>query len=203
MKTKLFLVLAFIYFINDFTAQVQRAIGIPEYNTLYQSYDNKVFLSSNSGKVVNPTCSSAEINEVILLDTKCYLIRPGYSSRKIRVNFDIVDRKGKIIGKDSVSFSVKSFPSAMVLTTSVSKSSGAKVTVALSPDSPLNLGEYNVLSVEVTGVDNSFSFVAGNIISPELISRFKVGDSVSIAAVVKNPVSGQIEIISGFLKITN
>ena len=201
MKTKLFLVLAFIYFINDFTAQVQRAIGIPEYNTLYQSYDNKVFLSSNIGKVVNPTCSYAEINEVILLDTKCYLIRPGYSSRKIRVNFDIVDSKGKIIGRDSVNFSVKSFPSPMVLTTSVSKSSGAKVNAGLSPDSPLNLGEYNVSSVEVTGVDNGF--VAGNIISPELISRFKVGDSVSIAAVVKNPVSGQTETISGFLKITN
>jgi hypothetical protein len=63
------------------------------------------------------------------------------------------------------------------------------------------LGEYKVLSVEVTGIDNGF--VSGNVISAGLISKFKVGKSVGIAAVVKNPVTGQTETIPGVLKVTN
>jgi hypothetical protein len=201
MKTKFFFILFFILIINEYSAQIQHAIGIPQYNSLYAGYENKIFLASNKGKVVNPRCLSAEIKEADYLESKCYLIRPNYYSEKIEIKFDVVDKKGKVIGKDSVEFFVRPFPNPVVLTSTVSKASGGRVLIGLGPDCPFSSPDFEVLSIEILGIDNGF--VSGNIIPASIVSNIEVDRSIGVVVICKNPYNGQTLIVPGDLKVTN
>ena len=201
MKTKFFFIISFILILNDYSAQIQHAIGIPQYNSLYAEYDNKIFLASNKGKVVNPRCLSAEIKEADFLESKCYLIRPNYSLEKLEIKFDVVDKKGKIIGKDSVEFFVRPFPNPVVLTSTVSKASGGRVLVGLGPDCLINSPDFEVLSIEILGINNGS--VSGNIIPASIISNIEVDRSIGITIVCKNSYNGQTIVVEGILGVTN
>jgi len=128
MKTKLLFFLIYISSLNYFSAQKQFALEIPQYYTLYERYQNKVFVASKSGKVVNPKCQYAEIKEDKYNGRACLTINPKVQG-DILVYFDVVNVKGKKIGSDSVSFFVRSFPSPIVLTSTVSKLSGGRVLI--------------------------------------------------------------------------
>jgi hypothetical protein len=174
------------------------AMEIPEFNILYKNYDNLIVPSASG--VVSTTISGGGARPGSKNGVKGFIVRPT-GGKEVTLTLSGKDSKGKQVNFGSKKYKVKNFPPAKVLTSSVSKSTGAKITAGLGPDSPINLGEYKVLSVEVTGIDNGF--VSGNVISAGLISKFKVGKSVGIAAVVKNPVTGQTETIPGVLKVTN
>jgi hypothetical protein len=174
------------------------AMEIPEFNILYKNYDNLIVPSASG--VVSTTISGGGARPGSKNGIKGFIVRPT-GGKEVTLTLSGKDSKGKQVNFGSKSYKVKNFPPAKILTAGVSKSTGAKITAGLGPDSPINLGEYKVLSVEVTGVDNGF--VGGNVISAGLISKFKVGKSVGIAAVVKNPVTGQTETIPGILKVTN
>jgi BRCT domain type II-containing protein len=85
-------------------------------------------------------------------------------------------------------------------TTKISKSSGSKIHVGLSDDSPLNINYY-VISIEVLGVENGVCF--GDTIPGEVISKIVVGKKIGIAFVVKNPLNGSTMVIPGTLEVTN
>jgi hypothetical protein len=188
---------------KEYTTKVQvaakaGAMEIPEFNILYKNYDNLIVPSASG--VVSSSISGGGARPGSKNGIKGYIVRPT-GGKEVTLTLTGKDAKGKSVNFGSKTYKVKNFPPAKILTSSVSKSTGAKVTAGLGPDSPINLGEYKVLSVEVTGIDNGF--VSGNVISAGLISKFKVGKSVGIAAVVKNPVTGQTETIPGVLKVTN
>jgi hypothetical protein len=188
---------------KDYETKVQvatkaGAMEIPEFNILYKNYDNLIVPSASG--VISTTISGGGARPGSKNGVKGFIVRPT-GGKEVTLSLSGKDSKGKQVSFGSKTYKVKNFPPAKILTSSVSKSTGAKITAGLGPDSPINLGEYKVLSVEVTGVDNGF--VGGNVISAGLISKFKVGKSVGIAAVVKNPVTGQTETIPGILKVTN
>jgi hypothetical protein len=174
------------------------AMEIPEFNILYKNYDNLIVPSASG--VVSTSISGGGARPGSKNGVKGFIVRPT-AGKEVTLTLSGKDSKGKQVNFGSKKYKVKNFPPAKVLTSSISKSTGAKITAGLGPDSPINLGEYKVLSVEVTGIDNGF--VSGNVISAGLVSKFKVGKSVGIAAVVKNPVTGQNETIPGILKVTN
>ena len=174
------------------------AMEIPEFNILYKNYDNLIVPSASG--VISTTVSGGGARPGSKNGIKGFIVRPT-GGKEVTLTLSGKDSKGKQVNFGSKSYKVKNFPPAKILTAGISKSTGAKITAGLGPDSPINLGEYKVLSVEVTGIDNGF--VGGNVISAGLISKFKVGKSVGIAAVVKNPVTGQTETIPGILKVTN
>lgn len=188
---------------KDYETKVQvatkaGAMEIPEFNILYKNYDNLIVPSASG--VVSTTISGGGARPGSKNGIKGFIVRPT-GGKEVTLTLSGKDSKGKQINFGSKTYKVKNFPPARILTSSVSKSTGAKISAGLGPDSPINLGEYKVMSVEVTGIDNGF--VSGNVISAGLISKFKVGKSVGIAAVVKNPVTGQTETIPGVLKVTN
>ena len=131
MKTKNILFLIFCSSLNYLAAQKQFALEMPEYNTFYEVYQNKVFVASKNGKVVNPKCQSADIKEDKYNGRSCLTINPKVQG-DILVYFDVVNVKGKKIGSDSVSFFVRPFPNPVVLTSTISKSTGSKITIGLS-----------------------------------------------------------------------
>jgi hypothetical protein len=199
MKTKVILFLIFCSGLNYLSAQTQHALGMPEYNALYDGYKNKVFVASKNGKVINPKCQNAEIVEDNYNGRKCLLIKPT-SQSDIKVYFDVVNTKGKIIGNDSIHFHVRPLPNPIVLTSTVSKGSGSKITIGQSADSPITI-EYSVISIEVLGVNNGQC--SGNIIPASLISEIEVGNTIGINVMVRNKITGVTMVVPGMLNVTN
>ncbi|MFY7944578.1 MAG: hypothetical protein ACOVNZ_08335 [Crocinitomicaceae bacterium] len=200
MKTKLFIFLIFCSRLTELNAQKQFALEMPEYNTLYEGYQNKVFVASKNGKVVNPKCQSADIKEDKYNGRSCLTINPKVQG-DILVYFDVVNVKGKKIGSDSVSFFVRSLPSPVVLTSTISKLTGSKITIGLSPDCPISSPNFEVLSIEVMGIENGS--VSGNIIPASIISNIEVDRSIGITVICKNSYNGQTLVVAGSLRVTN
>lgn len=201
MKTKHILFLIFCSSLNYLAAQKQFALEMPEYNTLYEGYQNKVFVASKNGKVTNPKCQSAEIKEDKYNGRACLTINPKVQG-DILVYFDVVNVKGKKIGSDSVSFFVRSLPSPVVLTSTVSKSSGGRVLIGLSPESPISSINFEILSIEFKiGEENSIN--TGNVIPASQLSKIKTGAKIRIKVSFKNSANGQNSFIEGELLVTN
>jgi hypothetical protein len=200
MKTKLFIFLIFCSRLTVLNAQKQFALEMPEYNTLYEGYQNKVFVASKNGKVVNPKCQSADIKEDKYNGRACLTINPKVQG-DILVYFDVLNVKGKKIGSDSISFFVRPFPNPVVLTSTISKASGGRVLIGLGPDCPISSPNFEVLSIEVMGIENGS--VSGNIIPASIISNIEVDRSIGITVICKNSYNGQTLVVAGSLRVTN
>lgn len=208
-----FLLLFILFFLqNNLIAQIQHALGMPDYYTLYSGYENKVLLASNNGKVINPKCNKAEIIvgkylEYIQKDTvmesketTCFLIKPDVSNENIVVKFDVIDEKGKLVGQDSTMFFVRRFPQPIVKVNTISKSMGQTITVGLPGDSPLIAPNFVVKSVELLLGDNNPTFSTN--IPGSAVSSLKVGKMIRVSVVFFNPNTNSLHVISGELIIT-
>ncbi len=201
MKIKIALLFLFINSWIKIQSQVQKALAMPEYNFLYQGYKNKVLPASKDGIVFTPIAKSVSIEEFEFEEgTKGFIIIPKELG-KLVVNFPVSNQNGKIIGTDSIEYFVRPIPDPIVLTSTVSKGSGSKITVGQSADSPIISMEYNVISIEVLGVNNGQC--SGNIIPASLISEIEVGKTIGINVVVKNESTGVIMVVESALNVTN
>ena len=184
-------------------SQIQYALEVPEYNFLYKNYKNKIFPSSKDGIVLTPyvkdSLKNVYIEEFEQEGRKGFTIQPRYLGN-LTVKFPVANEKGKIIGTDSIEFLVRPIPDPVLLTSSVSKSSGSRIFVGQSASSPISVGIYDVLSIEVF-VDNGFC--SGNIIPGALVSDLEVGAEVKIAFIYRDPFTGATCTDSGTLKVTN
>ena len=191
--------LIFCSSLNYLAAQKQFALEMPEYNTLYEGYQNKVFVASKNGKVTNPKCQSADIKEDKYNGRLCLTINPKVQG-DILVYFDVVNAKGKKIGNDSVSFFVKPFPKPIVLTSTVSKTSGGRIIIGLGSDCPISSINFEILSIEFKiGEDNAS--IIGNVITASQLSKIRPGAKIRIKVYFKNSTNGQNSFIEGDLLV--
>jgi hypothetical protein len=116
------------------------------------------------------------------------------------VKFEVVDDKGKLLGKDSAFFYVRRVPPPVVKTSSISKSMGARINVGLPGDSPLKSPAYSVRSVELLLGDNNPTFESN--IPGSAVAGLKVGKMIGVSVVVFNPNTNTLDVISGALSIT-
>jgi hypothetical protein len=208
-----FLLLFILFFLqNNLIAQIQHALGMPDYYTLYSGYENKVLLASNNGKVINPRCNKAEIIDGKYLEyiqkdtimeskeTTCFLIKPDVSNENIVVKFDVIDEKGKLVGQDSTMFFVRRFPQPVVKVNTISKSMGQIITVGLPGDSPLIAPNFVVKNVELLLGDNNPTFSTN--IPGSAVQKLKVNQEIGISVVLLNPITKSTEVTSATLRIT-
>ncbi len=200
MKIKIAFLLIFINSWINIQSQVQKALAMPEYNILYQNYKNVIFPASKDGFVNTPIAENALVEEFEIEGrTKGFIIVPKKLGELV-VIFPVANQTGKIIGTDSIEYFVRRVPTPIVSTSKISKSTGSIIHVGQSEDSPLNIS-YNVISIEVLGVDNGVCF--GPNIPGTVVSKLKVGKRIGINVTLKNGFTGGIEIIPGTLEVTN
>jgi hypothetical protein len=201
MKTKNILFLIFCSSLNYLAAQKQFALEMPEYNTLYEGYQNKVFVASKNGKVVNPKCQTAEIKEDKYNGRACLTINPKVQG-DILVYFDVVNVKGKKIGSDSVLFFVRPFPKPAVLSTEISKSRGGRLSIGLSPGYSISSINFKVLSMELQTGSKVMS-VDGSDIPASILSSIEEGELIRVRVTYGNSANDKLSEVEGALKITN
>jgi hypothetical protein len=177
------------------------ALEMPEYQVLYRGYDNKIIPSASGVVTSDISVSGCGKQPFTVNGKKGYILKPGPGVKSVSVSLSGKDSKGKSISFGSWTYSVKPFPNPEIKTSSVSKGSGAKITVGLPADSPLKPPAFQVMAVEVLGVDNGQC--SGGNIPGNIVAKLKAGKSIGINVTVKNPLTGSTVIIPGALKVTN
>jgi hypothetical protein len=174
-------------------------VGQPEYsNIVYKNYDNKILIASSKGYITDVQAKNATIRPQIINGKKGYVLRPSANNACFIVA-KISNEKGINIGLDTINFVVRVFPKPMITNISCSKSSGGRINVALPPDCPIGGVNYEVLSIEVLGVDKGYC--EGNYIPAEKLTNIELGKMIGIVVSAKNSVTGENIIINGSLKV--
>ena len=193
MKTNLFIINILLFYSVNISAQIQHALGMPEYNSLAEGYENKLFIASNKGKVINAFCSSAVLVEKENNGEKYFLIIPKVVG-EIFLHYDLADLEGKIIASDSLRFSVKPFPEPGIVTSRISKG-GGRITVAL--DNSIFNARFRILKIEFNGHTSD-----GDIIPAKFLLKEKIGNKIEISITVNNLLTDKTSVIKGFITIT-
>jgi len=174
------------------------SLEMPEYAILYRSYNN----------IIIPSASGVVSTDIMVTNADKspnpgggFIVKPRQGAQTVEVTLIGKDPKGQNVTFKKSVYKVKPFPKPEIKTQTVSKTSGAKVTVGLSADSPLKSPAFEVVAVEVLGVDNGIC--SGANIPGNVVAKLKAGKGIGIAVTVKNPMTGSTDIIPGSLKVTN
>jgi hypothetical protein len=177
------------------------SLEMPEYMVLYRGYDNKIVPAASGVVSFDIGVSGCGKVPTTINGKKGYILKPGAGVKSVVVTLTGKDAKGKSLPFGKWNYVVKPFPKPEIKTASVSKGSGAKVIVGLPGDSPLKDPGFQVVAVEVLGVDNGQC--AGQNIPGATVAKCKAGKSIGINVTVRNPLTGSTDIIPGALKVTN
>jgi hypothetical protein len=177
------------------------SLEMPEYMVLYRGYDNKIIPAASGVVSFDINVAGCPKVPTTIDGKKGYILKPGPGVKSVVVNLTGKDAKGKSLPFGKWTYTVKPFPNPEIKTMSVSKSSGARINVGLPADSPLKSPAFQVLAVEVLGVDNGQC--SGGNIPGNIVTKLKAGKSIGINVTVKNPLTGSTVIIPGALKVTN
>jgi hypothetical protein len=177
------------------------SLEMPEYMVLYRGYDNKIIPAASGVVTYDINVSGCGKTQTTINGKKAYILKPGAGVKTVGVTLTGKDAKGKPLSFGTWNYVVKPFPKPEIKTTSVSKGSGARIQVGLPADSPLKNPAFQVVAVEVLGVDNGQC--SGPSIPGSVVAKLKAGKSIGINVTVKNPLTNSIDIIPGSLKVTN
>jgi hypothetical protein len=178
------------------------AIELPEYQILYQGYDNFVVPSlSGSIDLPNLTASGCSVTRTVRDGKKGYIVRPGAGVKTVQMSISGKGGDQKPIKGISNTYKVKRFPTPVIKVSSISKSMGATIVVGLPGDSPLRAPAFTIKSVKLLLGDNEASYGAN--VPGSAVSKLKVNKSIGISVLVFNPITKSTDAVIGELKITN
>lgn len=202
MLTKKILIASSIFVAPILYAQdtkIQSIISQPEYRVLYRNYDNKVIVTSGSGKVTGVQAEGANLTPQKINGENGFIIRPiGTNYSKIITTIRDENNKEH---RDTTIFKVRPFPSPIITTSAISKSAGAKINVSLPTDSFLGGIDFEVKAIELLAIRDGA--IDGNIIKESLLTSVKVGETIGIIVFAKNNYTGQMMTINGSLVVTD
>ncbi|NDB35053.1 MAG: hypothetical protein EB023_06835 [Flavobacteriia bacterium] len=173
------------------------SLEMPEFNILYRGYQN-IIIPAASG-VANPTinASGCQQGQTTYQGKKGYWVKPGNGVKTVTISLSGQDENKKSVNFGSWTYTVKKFPSPIVLNSTVSKSSGAKIKVGMSPESPLQNVKFQVFSIDAG--EQTFG---GDIIPATAVAKIKIGKSLGVNVTYKNlTTGGPLESVPGFLKV--
>lgn len=155
-------------------------IAQPAYTIMYRGYDNKIvpMVSSDETASVSVTGGSIRPSTWTINDVqyKGYLVNP--TGTQVTITLTGKSKNGKVKNYGTFNYIVKPFPKPSLENNTISKSTGANLTVTLGADCPIGF------SSEVTGGrisigDEQFQF-SGNVVPPSLLEKAEIGKSIAI-----------------------
>ena len=166
------------------------ALEMPEYNILYQGYNNKI-IGVGSG-VVSYTLNGQ--SPTIVGGRPQFIINPS-SLGDTTLTLMGTNKDGTFVKLASNTYYVKRMPMPSIASTSYSISGGARI--VLSSTDPINL-PYSIVSVVV--IEGEDYVYQGDRI-PQNATNKNSGEFMDIIVTIKNGLSGTQSIINGTLKI--
>jgi hypothetical protein len=173
-------------------------IAQPEYNVLYRNYENKLLFASQNGKLKDIKAVGAAMTKENMDGQIGYIVIPDQGSRKCSFITTVVGDDG-VTHVDTSHYKVRPFPQPYITNEMISKTGGGRIHVALSPDSPLNGIEYEVIAIDVFGVNGGYC--SGDVIPPAFLASFRSRDRVGFMVTAKNLYTGELMAISGSVRV--
>lgn len=173
------------------------SLEMPEFNIMYRGYGNKIIPSAAGVISTDIIVSGASKTPVTINGRKGFAVTPTTGSKKVEVTLVGKDAKGNNVQFGKTVYDVKAFPKPVVTNSSISKTGGAKIKVALT-DSPMK-ADFKVISVDVLNGDDGFC--SGDIIPAAKVARIKTGKKVGIIVTYQNMVTGAKETIDQSLVV--
>jgi hypothetical protein len=173
----------FLFFISTILNAQQCAIAQPEYGILYLGYPNKIvpLISSEETAVIN--ISSGTCTPITWTDPDDGIFYKGYSvvpfGKQVTITLSGKNKNGTFKNYGSFNYKVKPLPSPNIENSTISKTTGAELSVGLGAGSPLDLS-YEIKGGSVFIGDEEFSFT-GNTVSPSILEKTIIGTNISIS----------------------
>lgn len=171
------------------------ALEMPEYNVLYQGHNN-IIVPVASG-VISTSLSAG--SPTTWKGRKAYIVKTSSATGTTSISFSGKDSKGNTINFGSTTYQNKPFPKGDITTKTISKGAGGTIEVSL-PQDALVSATFSVLSIEVANGEDNNVF-SGNKIPKTALTKFRIGKSIGIKAVIKNNATGAVFERDAVLKI--
>lgn len=201
MKT---IILSFfsILFSTGLYAQ-QGVIAQPELAVMYRGYDNFIVPVISSDETASVSVSGGTIKvtsrTVNGIQYKGYLINPSPGVLFVTLSLHGKSKNGTALNYGAFKYKVKPFPMPQLENYTISKSTGAELTVGLGADSPLD-ASFEVLGGSITIGDEDIMF-SGNNVPASALQKAEIDKNIAIALNYKRTGSEGISIIQGVVKV--
>ena len=157
-------------------------IAQPEYAIMYRGYPNKMV----------PMISSEETAELSVSGGTCtrstwtvngvkyngYLVNPTIGDSFVTLTLTGKSKNGTVKNYGAFKYKVKPFPKPQIENYTISKTTGANITVGLGADCPLGFS-YEVIGGRIFIGDEWFNF-SGNVVPPSILEKAVIGKSIAI-----------------------
>jgi hypothetical protein len=168
-----------------FSTELYAQFGViaqPEYSIMYRGYDNFIvpMISSNEIASVNVsggTCQQTT-RTVNGIQHNGYIVRPSTGVSFVTLTLSGKSKNGTIKNYGTFQYNVKMFPTPRLENNTISKATGANITVGLGADCPLGFS-YEVIGGRIFIGDEWFNF-NGNIVPPSILEKAEIGKSIAI-----------------------
>jgi hypothetical protein len=179
------IIISVVFLFVGLIASAQNAgILMPEMSqVLYRNYDNKivpvipglkdVIITVNGGTATKSTWTTNGI------PYNGYLVRPTGGTNTVTITCFGKNAKGENVKYVTQSYRVLAFPKPTLLNESISKNTGARLSVGFDESISL-LDSFNVTGGQVTFGNNPPLSFTGSVLPAELLKDAKVGQSVAI-----------------------
>jgi len=169
----------------------QTSIELPEYNILYMSYSNKLIINGGCWDSIVVKNNGVPLEKSDYEGKQVYIIRPQNLEEQIIVQGF---KNGNMVESDTNNYRVKRFPSPVLFTSTISKTSGAVLNAGLDPSSPLNI----TYTIKGGNIGDGIAF-NGNRIGGNAVSKIKVGEIIGVTISITNNETGITQQIMGTL----
>lgn len=179
-------------------------VTLPEFSIMYSGYQNKVtaVAGGSKGESDIQCLGAVKVKQSFTVNGSKYngwLVKPSPGSRTVVVSVYGKDSEQKQKKFGDFKYAVKPFPSPKCLTPSISKASGARITVGLGQDCPIQGATFTIKGGTVL-VGDGIPY-SGPVIPAAAVKAAKVGKTVGITINCTNSLTGQSEIITGSLTV--
>ena len=180
-------------------ASPQATIEFPEMNFLYRGYDNVFKLAANwpdGVKEYRIEATDATVKTVTRRNQLMHTINPKGKVSEVKVIYKDAEGFEKEFGPWT--YGVRAFPKPEIVKTTVSKSKGGKIAVALS-NAVVNV-TFRIIRIELS--ENS-QIIDDQIIPAELLKKVKVEKMIPITVTAYNNLTEEEVVLFGSVLVEN
>jgi hypothetical protein len=177
----------------------EATIEFPEMNILYRGFDNVFKVAANwpdGMKEYRIEATDATVKTIIRNNQIMHTINPKGKTSEVKViykNFEGIEQEfGPWI------YAVKMLPKPQVTISSISKSKGGIIQVAMPEDFFIGGINFQVNKLEVNGN----TIIEGNVISPDVLKKIKLGKTIPLIVNAMNLATDEEVVINGFIELT-
>ncbi len=180
-------------------------IAQPEYAIMYLGYENFIvpMISSDETASVAVTGGAcrATTRSVNNIQHKGYIVTPTSGGSFVTLTLTGKSKNGTVKNYGTFNYKVKPFPMPQLENYTISKSTGARLSIGLGADCPLD-ASFEILGGSISTGDEDIMF-SGSIVPASALEKAKTDTNIAVSLNYKRTGSSNVSIIQGVVKVVD